>query len=374
MTYVLLNPGPINVTERVRRALVDCGDMCHRESEYFDAQDEVLERLVGVFGLAAQAHQAVLLTGSGTAAVEAMIASFVPPDSTLVVLDNGVYGDRIARAAEAHRIAVESIKLPWGTPPDLDQVADVVKRTPRVGALAVVHHETTTGLLNPIEPLGEIAARAAIPLLVDGVSSLAGEVLDFVKVRPAAVACTANKCIQGLPGIAFVLCDRQVLSRMVAHPARSLYLHLPGYAQKQSHRDTPFTPAVQVLFALREALRELEEESVPLRIRRYAGYSAVVRSRAEAMGLELKVPLHYRSNTITSMGLPQGLDYDTIHDAMKKAGFVIYAGQGALRTEMFRIANMGAIAPADIERAMAVLKDIVVAARTPGAANAKDTR
>jgi 2-aminoethylphosphonate-pyruvate transaminase len=331
--FVLLNPGPINVSERVRRALADCPDQCHREREPLAMQTRVREKLVKAFGVEG-GYEAALLTGSGTAAMEAMVASCV--GKGLLVVDNGVYGDRLVQMAEAHRIPVARLKVSWFERPDPAAVRAALVAP--YDTLAVVHHETTTGLLNDLPPLADVARAAGARFLVDSVSGLAGETLDFDRVRPDAVCCTANKCIQGLPGIAFVLVRRGLpLER------RSVYLDLGLMLAKQRAGDTPFTPAIQVLAAFEAALDELIEETVAGRIARYRRAGEHVRATATRLGLAMMLPPALRSHTITSFRLPEGVGYPQIHDRMREDGFVIYGGQGDLSKVAFRIANMGLI-------------------------------
>jgi 2-aminoethylphosphonate-pyruvate transaminase len=357
-SYVLLNPGPTNLTERVHRALHTV-DLCHREVEYFECQNEVRERLLSVFGLTKDEYVPVLLTGSGTAAMEAAVCSGVAPGDKLLVVNNGVYGDRLLQMARAHGIPAVEVKAEWTARPDLREIERLLDADREIRALAVVHHETTTGLLNPVNALGALARARKVDLIVDTISGLAGEVFDFDAIRPAYTICTANKCVQGYPGICFVLVRREALARAASYPPRSVYLNLPNYWAKQEKSDTPFTPAIQVMFALREALRELAEETVAARVARYARAASVLRQGCTDLGLELLLPAELRSNTITTIKLPAGMSYTQVHDALKERGFVIYGGQGDLGKTCFRLANMGAISDEDLHRCVRALGEVV---------------
>ncbi len=334
--FTLLNPGPINVSARVREALARSEDQCHREPEYLGLQARVRDKLVGAFGVGRD-YEAVLLTGSGTAAMEAMVASVT--GRGLLVVENGVYGARLAAMGRAHGLRVKTLATGWFERPDPRAVEAALE--PELDTLAVVHHETTTGLINDLPALGELARRRGLNLIVDSVSGLGGEALDFDAVAPAAVCCTANKCVQGLPGVAFVF-----VRRGTPLATRSVYLDLGAQLEVQRRGDTPFTPAIQVTAALEAALDELLEETVPGRIARYQAAARVVRDALAALGLELLLPPPLRSNTITSARLPAGVGYERVHDRMREDGYVIYGGQGDLRRTAFRIANMGALPPA----------------------------
>ncbi len=345
--WVLLNPGPANTSPRVRQALL-MPDLCHREPEFFEVMRECRERLARVAG-AAPAFGAVLFTGSGTAAVEATLASAVPEGRALLVVNNGVYGDRMLRIARAHRIPAEALTYDITTPVPPADVARALREHPEISHVAVVHHETTTGLLNPVEAIADVAATAGRRVIVDAMSSLFGEPLDVAREGFDYVTASANKCLQGIPGVSFVLARRTALEALKGRPARSVYLDLLNHWTTQEQDNTPFTPAVQVLHAMREALLELEEEGAVARIARYAENCRVLRRGMAALGFDILVPQGARSNILTTFRLRPGLTYDALHDAMKRRGYVIYAGQGEIRTYAFRVSNMGTLTPKDMQ-------------------------
>jgi 2-aminoethylphosphonate-pyruvate transaminase len=345
--WVLLNPGPANTSPRVKQALLT-PDLCHREPEFFEVMRECRERLVRVAG-AAPAFGAVLFTGSGTAAVEATLASAVPEGRALLVVNNGVYGDRMLRIARAHRIPAEVLTYDFITPVAPADVARALREHPEISHVAVVHHETTTGLLNPVEAVADVAAAAGRRVIVDAMSSLFGEPLDVSREGLDFVTASANKCLQGIPGISFVLARRTALEALKGQPARSVYLDLLNHWTTQEQDNTPFTPAVQVLHAMREALLELEEEGAAARIARYAENCRVLRRGMAALGFDILVPEGARSSILTTFRLRPGLAYQALHDAMKRRGYIIYAGQGEIRTYAFRVSNMGTLTPKDMQ-------------------------
>jgi 2-aminoethylphosphonate-pyruvate transaminase len=349
---ILLNPGPVNVSPRVTAALAR-GDLCHREPEAYELLARVRERLVRAFAPRG-GFTPVLVTGSGTAALEMAVTSVTSPAGRLVVAANGVYGERIAAMAAAARLPHTVVEGEWTAPPDLARVEAAV-REPGVEAVAVVHHETTTGLVNPVAAVGAIARRHGKLLLVDSVSGLAGDALDLDAAGVDLVAGTANKCIQGLPGMAFVLVRTSVLERLSTYPPRSVYLALSTYAKSPM----PFTPAVQAAYAFDEALAELLEEGVDARIARYAHAAAQLRTGFADLGLELVLPPALRSNSITALRLPSGRTYATLHDGLRARGFVVYEGQGRLARELFRVANMGHLTSDDFARFLVALGEVL---------------
>jgi 2-aminoethylphosphonate-pyruvate transaminase len=272
----------------------------------------------------------------------------------VLIVENGVYGERIAQMCNQYRIAHERIVGDWMKAPDLDAVAvrlDAAADAAPFTHLAVVHHETTTGRLNDLQSLSEVCRDRGVKLLVDGVSSFGAENIDFADAGLAAVAATANKCLHGVPGASFVIVRRDALAQAAS---RTYYLDLARLARLQDQRGTPFTPAVHVYYALVEALREFAEAGGrPARHRRYAALAEQVRAGLGALGIDTLVPPGESSVVLRAYRLPQGLTYVALHDAMKADGFVIYAGQGRLSETLFRISTMGHLMPEDMDRLLA---------------------
>jgi 2-aminoethylphosphonate-pyruvate transaminase len=220
---ILLNPGPVTLTERVRQAL-QRPDMCHREAEFSSLVLGIRHRIESIYAERPSGHDAILLSGSGTCAVEAMVASLVPRTGVAVVAANGVYGERIAAMLAAQGKAHRLIRADWLSPIDVEGVRQALAAEPCTAVIAV-HHETTTGRLNQLDALGEVCRAAQVPLLLDAVSSFGGEALDWPGWQLGAVAATANKCLHAAPGICFVIADRALLSSRQGS-APSLYLDL----------------------------------------------------------------------------------------------------------------------------------------------------
>jgi 2-aminoethylphosphonate-pyruvate transaminase len=344
---LLLNPGPVTLTARVRNSLLQT-DLCHRESEFFDLQDEARARLLQIYDLDPAQWSAVLMTGSGTAAVESMVAALVPDHGKLLVIENGVYGERIAQIATQYRIPHTVVKHEWMEAPDVARIAAALDADRAITHVAVIHHETTTGRLNDLQALAALCRARNVRLLVDGVSSFGAEAIDFADPTIAAVAATANKCLHGVPGAAFVIVRRDALA---VAASRTYYLDLGRLARLQEQRNTPFTPSVHAYYALVEALRELADEGGwSARHARYAALAEQARAGLAARGIGSALPAQESSVVLRAYRLPAGVTYARLHDALKARGFVIYAGQGGLSAELFRISTMGDIHAPDVER------------------------
>jgi len=351
----LLNPGPVTLTERVRQALLR-PDLCHREPEFTSLQANVRDRLESVYQDTSSDYTAVLVTGSGTAAVEAMVGTLVPRDGRALVVANGVYGERMAAMLQAHGKSFLSVRSEWIEPMDLQTVSKALDTEGPFTHVIAVHHETTTGRLNDLASLADVCREHDVPLLLDTVSSFGGESIDFAGWNVEACAATANKCLHGVPGIAFALVRTESL-RTRPSGASCLYLDLVKNYEAQSQGYPAFTPAVQSLYALQEALCELDEMGGwRARRRHYRRLSSVLRRRLLQAGVRLVLSDSGEYGaTLTSFGLPDGVTFDHMWSHLKSEGFVIYPGQQSLKDHIFRLAVMGDLTVEDMEQFCASL-------------------
>jgi 2-aminoethylphosphonate-pyruvate transaminase len=353
MRYILLNPGPVSISDGVRKATVS-DDLCHREPEFFAVQDRVRSGLLDVYGQDPGEWTSVLLCGSGTTAIEAMFSSLLPRDARLLVIENGEYGERISRIAKIHGVECQSIRHEWMHAIDFEKVAEALSGG-EFTHVAAVQHETTTGRLNDIARLADLCEQQGVELLLDAVSSFGAEPIPFES--PALIACavTANKCLHGIPGLCFVVCRKTALENAV-DPPRSLYLHLPLWAEQQDRQGTPFTPAVNGLLALDRALVELAEQGGwQARHAQYTKLAGQVKRQLSGLGVQPLLGPGESSCVLNAYRLPKGKTCGEIRDGLKQRGFVIYAGQGSLEADMFRISTMGDIGHYDMERLLAAL-------------------
>jgi 2-aminoethylphosphonate-pyruvate transaminase len=316
MRTKLLNPGPVTMTERVRRAL-GSEDVCHREPEFAALAARVREKLAAVYGAPAggrggstlPGYAAVLIGGSGTSAVEAMLA-LVPHASAAgskksLVIANGVYGERMAAMLRMQGKPHEVISSGWTGAMDLAAVEKALA-TGTYGHVLAVHHETTTGRLNDVAALGAICKRTNVPMLLDAVSSFAGEEIRFEEWNLEALAATANKCVHGAPGVSFVLARKDALARPTG--ATSVYLDLMKHAAEQAKGSAPFTMPTHVMFAFDAALDELAEAGGwKARHATYVQRSSTVRAAVRELGAPLLLDDEKAYGAIlTSFRLPAG--------------------------------------------------------------------
>lgn len=357
---LLLNPGPVNVSSGVRRALAG-PDICHREEEFYTLLRAVRSKLTSVFN-ASHTHEAVVLAGSGTLAVEAMMASYAAAGGRVLVLSNGVYGERMAEMLAVRRRPHTVLRAPLGSFPDLKSIETTLRRDRSIRAVALVHHETSTGQLNPLPAVARLARRLGRHVLVDAVSSLGAEPVDMRLVDLAAGS--AGKCLHAYPGAAFVLVRSGLVPLLRSKRPDSVYLDLGAVLEAERSGHPPFTPAVQLLYALDRALDELHGAGgVRVRARLYAAKSRLLRSGLRRLGVRLLLEDRQASHVLQSAWLPAGLSYETLHDELKSLGFVIYAGQSSLSGRIFRLSNLGEVGLPDLRRLLGRIGRIVERSR-----------
>jgi len=355
---ILLNPGPVTLSDRVRTAMMK-PDLCHREKEFATLCLEILAMIAQVYP-EAKDFQPVMLTGSGTSAVEAMLQSFASSTKKTLIVANGVYGERMATMLTKQGKPFELIKGDWVKGIDLEAAENILKKdASSFAALATVHHETTTGRLNDFRPLARLGETYGIPLMVDAVSSFGAEDIDFHNL--SAVAGTGNKCLHSIPAISFVLARKDLLDTGKSE-ARSLYLDLFEYYKAQKNGFSPFTQSVQGVYALHEALKEFFDlGGQKARKVLYENRRDAVLNLLAAINVQTLIPRETFSSYLTSFLIPKGKDYDKLHDKLKDAGYTIYAGQGNFSGQIFRIATMGDIHQNEIDRLLVLLRESLTA-------------
>ncbi len=338
---VLLNPGPAVVSDRVHRA-VGGPDLCHREPEYSTMLERVRGKLLALAGVGDD-WAMVMIAGSGTSAMEAMTCGSTRPGRKLLVCRNGIYGERIATIARRSGIEVVIVDAPDLEPIDAGGVAAALDADDGIDAVAVIHHETTTGLMNPVAAIAAEARKRGVRTLVDAISSFGAEDLQLDDSGIDFLACTSNKCLHGLPGAAFLLVSPLGQERINAVPPRSLYFDLGAYLRAQAKRTVPYTPAIPAIYGLEAALDELLDEGLGARQAYYQARVEYLDREFSRLGLEPRVAREHRSRSVRSLPLPQGVTYDYLHDAVKKEGYIIYGGLGEAAKTSFRVCALGAL-------------------------------
>ena len=356
---LLFTPGPLSTSETVKESML-C-DLGSRDTEFLSVVSHVRRRLLELGHGANGSYEAVLMQGSGTFAVESVLSSVIPRSGKLLVAINGSYGHRMAKIAKVLGISCETIVFDEATPVREEPVRAALVRDPGITHVGTIHCETSTGLLNPVAELGATVTGLGRTFIVDAMSSFGGMAIDLVADKIDFLISSANKCIQGVPGFAFVLARRDLLLAAEGC-ARSLSLDLwaqwKGFENDGQFR---FTPPTHALLAFTQALKELEEEGgVEARAARYSANRQALIDGMTALGFDAYLAPQHQSHIITSFRFPAHprFDFSAFYDRLSELGFVIYPGKVS-NADCFRIGTIGHIFPQDIRALIAAIRRVL---------------
>ena len=355
---VLLNPGPATTTDSVKYAQVQA-DICPRENEFGDIMGWISKELSLMVGAPGKV-ETVLFGGSGTAADEAMISSCVPDSGKLLIVDNGAYGKRMAKMADIYGLDYDVYKSDSVHRID---IPDLEKKIVDGGYthMAIIYHETTTGILNPVPEICRFCHEHNVVTIVDAVSAFAAIPIDMDRDCIDFMSSTSNKNIQGMAGIAFVFCRKDALESIKDYPMRNYYLNI--YDQHHyfiKNNQMRFTPPVQTAYALRQAILETKIETIEGRYARYTACWHILIDAVRSLGLEMPVPESEQSHLIVTIMDPKTPKYsfNEMHDFSRRYGFTIYPGKLS-DAPTFRIANIGDIRPEEMSRFTDLFKQYI---------------
>jgi len=355
MNKLLFTPGPLTTSSGVKEAMLR--DLGSRDAEFLEIVREIREQLLALGNVARPDHECVLMQGSGTFMIESVISSCV--HGKLLVLVNGAYGRRIEKIARVHGIPVEVVEVEENrkiTAADFSVSEGVTH-------VAVVHCETTTGILNPIEEIGEVVARAGAGFIVDAMSSFGAIPIDVKGID--FLISSANKCIEGVPGFGFTLVRRTALDAAQGR-ARTLSLDLYSqWAGLERDGQFRFTPPTHALLAFRQALRQLDEEGgVCGRGARYRRNHEILSRGMKELGFEAYLAAEDQSPIITSFRYPSAkwFRFEEFYARLSELGFVIYPGKLS-REECFRIGTIGRLGEGDFENLLSAIRTTMASRR-----------
>jgi 2-aminoethylphosphonate-pyruvate transaminase len=355
---LLLTPGPLTTSKRVKEVMVH--DWGSRDAAFLRINREVLERLPEVVN-AGGGHVTVPMQGSGTFAVEAMLTTFVPRSGKVLLLINGAYGQRAKRICliAGRRIAVH--ETPEDTPPDLADVERILKADADISHVFAVHCETTSGILNPIAEIGALVEKHGRRFLVDAMSAFGALPLDAGKTRFDALAASSNKCIEGVPGLGFVICREAALGETKGN-ATTLVLDLhdqwQNFAKTGQYR---FTPPIHVIVSFHQALQEFwAEGGQPGRGRRYGENCKVLIDGMRALGFRTLLPDALQAPIIVTFHMPEHAKFvfQGFYDKLKDRGYVIYPGKLTV-ADSFRIGCIGRLDAGHMRGALAAIAEVL---------------
>lgn len=346
---LLFTPGPLTTSATVKAAMQR--DIGSRDSEFIEIVAAIRTELLRLAGTSREkGYEAVLMQGSGTFGLEAVLSSVIPPDGRLLVLANGAYGERMWQIAERLKIVTRIERWEENKSPDPGMVRELLARNPAPTHVAIVHLETTTGILNPIAEIGGMVRERGGRFIVDAMSSFGGVPLDVAELGIDYLVSSANKCLEGVPGFSFVIARRAALEE-TAGWARSVSLDLHAQWQTlERNGQFRFTPPTHALLAFAQALRELREEGgVTARARRYRSNHAALVSGLERLGLHPYLAAERQSDVITAFRYPSNpaFVFEEFYERLSARGMVIYPGK-LTHADCFRIGNIGQLSVADM--------------------------
>jgi 2-aminoethylphosphonate-pyruvate transaminase len=362
--HLLFCPGPVMVSRRVKAALAT-PEIGHREIEFSELLNRVRLKLGKVFGIRNfHRYTTVVMTGSGTAANEAVLGTW-GVGRRLLVLSNGEFGERLLRLATHVGCTVQPMQVRWGRPFDLAAI-DAALAGGGVDAIACVHHETSTGMLNPLAEIASLARRHGVQSYVDAVSSIAGVPIDVETHGITFCTGSANKAIACVPGLAFVCGRRDAFEALATARASSMYLDLyQHFFANDRLYQTPNTPAVPLFFALDAALDEVFAEGLERRFLRYQRLARRLRRGFRRLGLQPLIPSRLTSPLLTTVEIPTGFSATDFHDRLRGAGYIVYPGKGILHDRVFQVANLGALTSRHVDGFLNALQRIIEDKRDP---------
>lgn len=357
--YLLFTPGPVNVAETLRFA-ISKEDICHREPDFDVLLESIEQKLLSLFQIRARnRYRAVVITGSGTAANEAILSSVVGKGAILI-LSNGEFGERLHRTSVIHNKKTHLLQQPWGTPFDLPQI-DAYLADHKIDVVAMVHHETCSGMLNPLEGVGALAKAHGAIFVVDGVSSVGAEVVDMEGCKIAFCSSSSSKAIGSYPGLSFVIGRKREFKKLKGYAAKTTYLNLATfYAFLKGHSQTPNTPAVPLFFALEQALTNILREGVPKRFARIRSRADRLRLGMRKLNLEFLISEDAMCSILTTVRVPPSVSVRDLRDRLRGKSIIIYEGKGCFAGEVFQVGNIGELSDHDIRYFLTSLREVLL--------------
>ena len=355
---ILLNPGPSTTTDTVKYAQV-VPDICPREKEFGQIMDDISHELVRIVHGRDEDYAAVLFCGSGTICIDVALNSLLDKDKKALIVQNGSYSARACEVVRAYGMPHIELEQPIDMPPDLEKIEEILKQNDDIGYIYMTHHETGTGLLNPIREVGALAHKYGAFFITDTTSSYAMIPIDLYKDNIDFCMASAQKGIMGMTGLSYVIGRRDIIEKSGDFPVRSYYCNL--YLQYHYFETTGqmhFTPPVQTIYAARQAIREYYEEGEEKKWERHQRVMSAIHKGEDELGLKEALKREVQSGLVSAVRYPDdpNWDFDKVHDHCYEKGFTIYPGK-IERKGTFRLCALGAIDDKDIEAFWEVFKE-----------------
>ena len=355
---LLFTPGPVNIEKNVRMAICK-EDICHREIDFERLLQSIENKLLNLFEVKnISNYRAVVITGSGTAANESILSSVVG-EKNILILSNGEFGERLFSISKIHNKKTFLLKFPWGEKFNLEKIEDYLRKY-EIAIVAMVHHETSSGMLNPLEQIGALLKTYDVTYIVDCVSSAGAEVIDIEKCHIAFCSSSSSKAIGSHPGLSFVLGKTEEFEKLKNLPAKTTYLNLyKFYHLINTASQTPNTPAVHLFYALEQTLINTLDEEVSIRRANIKSKALFLRERMLELGLKFLIDQRDMCSVLTAVYLPSHIDMDIFRQKLREKSIIIYEGKGCYKNRVFQVGNIGDLSFDDIQFFINSLQEVL---------------
>ena len=355
---ILLNPGPATTTDSVKFAQL-IPDICPREKEFVDLMKELRLGLLKIVHADHKKYTSVLFCGSGTLNIDVCLNSLLPENKKVLVINNGAYSSRAVEICEYYGLPHINLQFPLNEIPDLKLVEDTLKNNPDIELVYTTHNETGTGILNPIREIGALAHQYRCTFIVDTTSTLAMRPIDVEKDNIDFCMASAQKGIQAMAGLSFIIGKEEIIKQSKNYPKRSYYCNL--YLQYDYFEKTGqmhFTPPVQTVYAAIQGLKEYFKEGEVAKWQRHTRVFNAIHKGLEELGFKDYIKRELQTGLVVSVLYPddKNWNFEKIHDYCYERGYTIYPGKIS-STNTFRLCALGAIDEDDIKNFFIVLKE-----------------
>jgi 2-aminoethylphosphonate-pyruvate transaminase len=355
---LLFTPGPVNVAKNVRMAICR-EDICHRETDFECLLQSIENKLLKLFEIKNIAdYWAVVITGSGTAANESILSS-VAGEKNILILSNGEFGERLYNISKVHNKNTFLLEFAWGERFDLERIEAYLKKH-EIDIVAMVHHETSSGMLNPLEKVGALLKAYGVMYIVDCVSSAGAEVIDMEKCHIAFCSSSSSKAIGSYSGLSFVVGKTEEFEKLKNLPVKTTYLNLyKFYHFINTVSQTPNTPAVHLFYALEQALINILNEGVSNRYAHLKSKAHLLRKRMLELGLKFLIDQKDMCSILTTVYIPSHIDVGIFRQKLREKSIIIYEGKGCFKNRVFQVGNIGDLSFDDIQFFLDSLREVL---------------
>ena len=356
--YLLFTPGPVNVAENIRMA-IGKEDISHRETDFNLLLKSIENKLLRLFEIRnITDYRAVVITGSGTAANESILSSVVG-DKSILILSNGEFGERLYNISKIYNKNTFLLKFAWGESLNLKKIESYLKKH-KIDIIAMVHHETSSGMLNTLEKVGALSEANGAMLIVDCVSSAGAEIIDMEKYHIAFCSSSSSKAIGSYSGLSFVIGEKKEFKKLEFLPVKSTYLNLyKFYHFIKTFSQTPNTPAVPLFFALEQALVNILNYGVSNRHTDIKHKANILRQGMLKLGLKFLIAQKDMCSILTTVIIPSHIDVNIFRHKLREKSIIVYEGKGSYKGKVFQVGNIGELSFADIKFFLDSLAEIL---------------